>query len=213
MSDPSQPAGWVVVVPVRPAGKSRLAASPEFARAIALDTIEAALAARSVAEVVVPTADAVLASELHGFAPRAAGSRGAALRVVVEADAAGISAAIARALEGVGVGAARAVLLGDVPALRPDDLDAALALAASHDRAFVRDVEGDGTTLVTASGGCDLRSAFGVDSAAHHAALGLADLAVPAASTLRRDVDTPAQLAAAAELGLGPRTRAVLAAG
>src|SRR3546814_10618148 len=55
-------------------------------------------------------------------------------------------------------------------------------------------------------------SAFGEDSAQRHRLLGCTDLDLPADSTLRRDVDTPAQLEAAASLGLGPRTSALVSA-
>ncbi|HWR85387.1 MAG TPA: 2-phospho-L-lactate guanylyltransferase, partial [Rhodoglobus sp.] len=94
--------------------------------------------------------------------------------------------------------------LGDLPALRPRDLDAALEAAAGHPRAFVPDAEGDGTTLVTAVDG-KLVTAFGPGSAAAHERLGLVRLDLD--STVRRDVDDPGQLAAARALGLGPRTR------
>jgi 2-phospho-L-lactate guanylyltransferase len=55
-------------------------------------------------------------------------------------------------------------------------------------------------------------SAFGAGSLARHAALGCVALAIPDAPTLRRDVDTVDQLEAAAVLGLGPRTSAVVGA-
>ncbi len=55
-------------------------------------------------------------------------------------------------------------------------------------------------------------SSFGDGSFARHVALGCAPLEIPDASTLRRDVDTAAQLEAARALGLGPRTAALLRA-
>lgn len=185
---------WTVVVPVKPpaAGKSRLRATAALAQAIALDTVQAAAEAGSVGEVVVVTAD-------RGFS--VAAGRIPGVRVVLEARPAGIAAAIAAGL--AGVAGPRAALLGDLPALRPVDLDAALALAAAHERAFVPDAEGDGTTLVTALG--ELVSAFGPGSAAAHERLGLHRLELD--STVRRDVDSPEQLAAARALGLGPRSR------
>jgi 2-phospho-L-lactate guanylyltransferase len=42
--------------------------------------------------------------------------------------------------------------------------------------------------------------------------LGCVPLSIPDASTLRRDVDTAGQLAAAEQLGLGRRTAALLGA-
>jgi 2-phospho-L-lactate guanylyltransferase len=74
----------------------------------------------------------------------------------------------------------------------------------------VPDAEGTGSTLVTARPGVAWAAAFGAGSFARHTALGCAPLPVPAASTLRRDVDTAEQLADAAALGLGPRTTALL---
>jgi 2-phospho-L-lactate guanylyltransferase len=192
---------WVLVVPVRPAGKSRLGVTPEFARAIALDTIAAAAEATLVKAVLVVTSDATLAEALR---------TDAAVHVVPEPESRGIGTAIARALEGTDVAAPRAVLLGDLPALDPADLDAALTLAGGVARAFVADEEGTGTSLVTADAGVELIAAFGADSAARHRELGLAELTIVSGSTLRRDVDTPEQLEAAAALGLGPRTRALL---
>jgi 2-phospho-L-lactate/phosphoenolpyruvate guanylyltransferase len=75
-------------------------------------------------------------------------------------------------------------------------------------RAFVADAAGTGTTLVAAPPGVDLDPRFGDRSAARHAAAGARPL-VGDWPTLRRDVDTVDDLAAAAELGLGPYTCAV----
>lgn len=118
---------------------------------------------------------------------------------------------------GAGAGSAEvavAVLLGDVPALRPDDLDRALQVAARHPLAFVPDAEGTGTTLATARGGEQLTAHFGQDSAARHAAAGFADLAAAhpgaIATGLRRDVDTAEELREAVAFGVGERTSAVL---
>lgn len=183
---------WTVVIPVKApsTAKSRLGAGPEVAAAIALDTVEAASRAASVGEVVVVTTDASFPG-LPG------------VRLVLEPEARGIAAAIAAGL--TGIDGARAVLLGDLPALRPEDLDAALALAAREHRSYVADAEGTGTTLVTATAGVELLSAFGRGSAARHAALGLSKLPVDG-STVTRDVDDLSQLRAAERLGLGPRT-------
>lgn len=200
---------WVVVVPVKPAarGKSRLEVSGvdrvALARAIALDTIAAAAACDLVAQVVVVTDDAALARESASIP---------ALRYVPEGDARGLDAAVATGVAAVDPNdrMPRAALLGDVPALRPADLAAALRVAASVPRAVVADAEGTGSTLVTAAAGVSWASSFGDGSLARHVALGCTPLEIPDASTLRRDVDTAAQLEAAASLGLGPRTAALL---
>jgi 2-phospho-L-lactate guanylyltransferase len=104
----------------------------------------------------------------------------------------------------------RAALLGDLPALRPADLAAALVAAASVNRGVVADAEGTGSTLVTAGAGVDWASSFGDGSFARHVALGCVPLDVADGSTLRRDVDTARQLEAAVLLGLGPRTTRLL---
>lgn len=197
--------GWVVVVPLKPAavGKSRLRdVDEQLVRAIGLDTVAAASAAASVARVIVVTSDAATA---------AAAASLPGVEVLPEPDPSGLNAAIA-AGAGSAPDAPRAALLGDLPALRPGDLDAALAAAASVDRGVVPDAEGTGSTLVTSRAGIAWQSAFGPDSLARHTALGCAVLPVPAASTLRRDVDTAEQLADAATLGLGPRTAALVSA-
>jgi 2-phospho-L-lactate guanylyltransferase len=99
-----------------------------------------------------------------------------------------------------------AALVGDLPALRADDLAAALAEAAAHPRAFVADAAGTGTTLVTARPGVSLRPAFGPGSAVRHAADAVA---IDARPGLRADVDTVDDLARARLLGLGRSTRLI----
>ncbi|MGN6327230.1 2-phospho-L-lactate guanylyltransferase [Pseudolysinimonas sp.] len=188
---------WTLIVPVKPAdiGKSRLGAEPGLVRAIALDTIDAALATPRVGRVLVVTSDRTLATEAE---------------IVAEVAPRGLRAAIATGLATAGHDAPRAVLLGDLPALRPEDLEEALRRAAAVPTGFVADREGTGTTLVTAQAGIELRHAFGPESARRHRELALAELVLPAGSTVPLDVDTPEQLAATA--GLGPRTAAELAA-
>jgi 2-phospho-L-lactate guanylyltransferase len=101
-----------------------------------------------------------------------------------------------------------AAMLGDLPCLVPGDLEQ--ALASVQDNGFVADSGGTGTTLVAVHDATSFTPHFGVGSRAAHLAAGLTEvtLAVP---TLRRDVDTAEDLAAAERLGLGPRTTGVLA--
>jgi len=200
-----------LIIPVRdPASaKSRLAVGDDpaaharraaLAAAIALDTVTAARAAREVGEVIVV---GTLASALEGV--RVLDDPGYGLLVAVGAGLAAADAA-----------APTAVLLGDLPALQPADLDAALVAASEHHWAFVPDAEGTGTTLVTAAAGLPHALRFGEGSAEQHRDAGYVELEVPERSGLRRDIDTPAQLAALAELAaagavlLGPRTAALL---
>jgi 2-phospho-L-lactate guanylyltransferase len=200
----------VVVVPVKPSAraKSRLEVDgvdrAGLARAIALDTLAAVSACELVVQVVVVTDDATLAREAAVIP---------ALRFVPEGESRGLDAAIATGMAAVDPNGRlpRAALLGDLPALRPADLGEALRAAASVDRAVVADAEGTGSTLVTSLPGVAWASSFGDGSFARHSAAGCTPLEIPDASTLRRDVDTAEQLAAAVRLGVGPRTAGALA--
>lgn len=196
---------WAVVVPVKrlAAAKTRLRGSlagvphTQLVLALAQDTVRGALACPVVAEVLVVTDDPA--------ASAAVARLGAA--VVPDQPDAGLNAAI-------GYGAARlarpgrgvAAVTADLPALRPDELAAALRAAAR--RSFVPDAAGTGTTLLAAPPGVGLDPRFGPDSAGRHAASGARRLDGHWPS-LRRDVDTGADLAEAAALGLGPHTAAV----
>jgi 2-phospho-L-lactate/phosphoenolpyruvate guanylyltransferase len=202
---------WSVVLPVKggAAAKSRLEPAPvdrlSLARAIALDVVAAVVACRRVARAVVVGDDPVVAA-----AVRALGGE-----VLTESrPGAGLLAAVGDGASHAGSGPV-AVLLADVPALRPEDLAAALdeaaaALATGPAEAFVPDARGEGTVLLAALVPGALRPRFGPASAAAHAAQGAVPVGLGLAR-LRRDVDDPADLAAAAGLGLGPRTRDALA--
>jgi 2-phospho-L-lactate guanylyltransferase len=176
---------WTVVIPVKPAaiGKSRLGLGPDVARAIALDTVAAVVACDAVTRVIVVTADAA-------FHPPGA-------ELLPEHTPSGIDAAVAAGAALAGIGTARAALLGDLPSLVPEQLAAALVAAARHPRSFVPDHDGTGTTLVTATPGAELLTAFGPGSAAKHRGLGLVELSLPPDSSVRFDVDTVEQLDAA----------------
>ncbi|RVW11211.1 2-phospho-L-lactate guanylyltransferase [Prescottella agglutinans] len=101
-------------------------------------------------------------------------------------------------------------LQADLPALRADELLDALATARRAGRAIVVDHTGTGTAALFACGpGTTLDPRFGSDSAARHIASGAQALDGDWPG-LRQDVDTIADLTAAARLGLGPTTLAVL---
>jgi 2-phospho-L-lactate/phosphoenolpyruvate guanylyltransferase len=204
---------WTVVVPVKglPAAKSRLHdatdsddAHRRLTEAIRADTLAAAAAGTSVARVVIVTDDERLARQ-DGIAE-------VATHVVLQGRP-GLNAALAEAAD---VAAACwpedgvALLVGDLPALRPGDLDATLEAAAGTDRALVADADGAGTTLLTARPGVRLDPQFGPGSASRHA---VTATALPAAAGLRRDVDTADDLRTAQGLGLGPATAAALELG
>ena len=180
-----------IIIPVRggASAKSRLGGPlrAQLARAMALDTIEAAL---EVGPVIVVT-DETMRLDVEAIGARTVPDPGT-----------GLNRAIAQGLAVAPPGAS-AVLLGDVPGLDPDELRAALAEAAAHDRAMVADADGDGTVLLVATQH-DL--AFGPNSRALHAARGYVELTTPW-PTLRRAVDLPEHLLAMAR---GRRTLELL---
>jgi 2-phospho-L-lactate guanylyltransferase len=73
----------------------------------------------------------------------------------------------------------------------------------------VPDAAGTGTTFLVAAPGTPLEPRFGVGSADRHEASGARRL-IGDWPGLRRDVDTPADLRAAIELGAGPSTSSVV---
>ena len=200
---------WSVVVPVKRLrlAKSRLYAvgrprpeHEELALSLALDTVAAALAAAAVERVVVVTDDP---------AARQALETAGALVLPDEPDA-GLNPALAHGAAAAMRRSPRdgvALLSADLPALRPAELDAALAAAADHDAAFVADTSGFGTTLLAIAPGHLVTPRYGRASAAAHRAAGAVELTGDW-PTLRNDVDTAADLRTAAELGLGPATSA-----
>ncbi|WP_435744578.1 2-phospho-L-lactate guanylyltransferase [Nocardioides sp. SYSU DS0663] len=200
---------FVAVVPVKPParGKSRLGDLGDgqrrrLAAAFALDTVAACLAARSVEAVLVATDDARFSAELR--------AQGCA--AVPDGDTNDLNSALCQA-------AAEArrrwpelqpvALCADLPALRPEDLDAALASLVPGGPSFVVDAEGVGTTLYTAPYD-QFDPQFGSGSAHAHLVGGALELrgALP---SLRHDVDDLAGLRAAAELGLGQHTAPLVA--
>lgn len=192
---------WHVVVPVKDTskGKSRLApagvARTRLSRAIADDTVSAAVGAVGADRVWLVTSDPGLALDWS--------KAGVA---VMPDPGGGLNAAIAAGLALVPADAPRAALLGDLPCLTPPDLVTALAAAEGLDDWFVPDAEGTGTVL---RGGRSFVPRFGPGSAAAHAGHGALrlDLDLP---RLRRDVDDTESLADAVRLGLGSATSKVL---
>jgi 2-phospho-L-lactate guanylyltransferase len=204
---------WSLVVPVKllAQAKSRLTgladdSRPKIALAMAADTISAAVAAETVAAVLVVTDDpevSDIAAEVGAI-------------VLADAPRAGLNEALAHGAEYSGrrwPDRGRAGLAGDLPALKPRELTAALAAAARVAEAFVPDFEGTGTTLYAATPGAPFLPRFGPASRDRHLGAGAVELGTGQLTGLRRDVDTIEDLRAAARIGLGPRTLALIAAG
>lgn len=202
---------FVAVVPVKPParGKSRLhpVATTDRARlaaGFALDTVAACRATPAVTGVLAVTDDAVFATELAE----------AGCEVVPDGVAGDLNESLRLgALEAVRrwPGAVPVAVCADLPALRPEDLEEALAAWSAGSRApgFVGDTEGTGTTLYVARAQ-DFAPSFGAGSRVAHLSGGAVEIRgdLP---TLRRDVDDVADLAGAVRLGLGPRTHRVAA--
>jgi 2-phospho-L-lactate guanylyltransferase len=191
-----------LVVPVKTLerAKTRLVGTrldrPALALAFALDTISAALPA--VRRVLAVTSDPSVVAELR------------TLGVESIPGPEGLNESLRHGfavLRSRDPGSVIGALQADLPALRTTDLAAALATADG--RSFCPDRQGTGTTLLLSSPGGDLAPAFGVGSAAAHAASGATPLLGPWPS-LRHDVDTADDLRLAADLGLGPRTAATV---
>jgi 2-phospho-L-lactate guanylyltransferase len=200
-------ADWTAVIPVKrlSAAKSRLrgavadARHEELALAMVRDTVAAVLACPRVSEVLVVTDDPAAVAAVAALGARA----------VPDRPGAGLNAAMRLGADLVaGLSRRRAVLAGDLPALRPDELGAALA-GAGTGRSFVADAAGTGTVLLTAGVGTPLDPRFGVGSAEAHAASGARPL-IGEWPGLRQDVDTADDLWTVLALGAGEHTCGLL---
>lgn len=210
MSGSAPRGGWLVVVPVKALdlAKSRLSTRTaghrrSLALAFALDTLAAALACAEVDGVLV-VADAEVREAVTALGADWLPDPGAGLNAAVSAGAAHL-----------GSGRPMAALVGDLPALRPEELALALHHARSIDRGLVADAAGIGTTLLTSADGSGIDPRFGARSRAAHRAAGAVELdgAPGSYAGLRRDVDTEVELWDALRLGVGPATAAALAQG
>lgn len=172
--------------------------------ALLVDTVTAAAGAEGVRRVLVVCEDTRVPRALRGTGAECVDERG--LPGLNAALSFGADVLRARDRHAV-VGALQA----DLPALRSVELAKAIAQAHGR-RAFCADRAGTGTTLLLAAPGGPLDPRFGPGSAAAHAAGGA--VAVGAGlDSLRCDVDTAADLAAATDLGLGPRTASLTGSG
>ncbi|MEU8963430.1 2-phospho-L-lactate guanylyltransferase [Streptomyces sp. NPDC048491] len=200
-------------MPLKPLAlaKSRLAAAvgdelrPRLALAFARDTVTAALACPAVRDVAVVTDDRLAGAELAALGAR----------VVPDSPGAGLNAALAHGAHRVRARRAAlpvAALNADLPALRPAELGRVLAAAGAFPRAFLADAAGIGTTFLSALPRKDLDPFFGGPSRTAHSASGAIEILLADVDTVRRDVDTGADLRTALALGVGPSTTALLGA-
>ncbi len=195
----------------------------DLALAIAADCLAACTAALPPGHVFVVSSDRQVRALAGKYGAVLVADPGAGLNAAVTAGVAaagtagatrGAAAAPAglAAVAGLGEPTPVAVLLADLPSVRPDDVVQALTAAAAHDRAVVPDASGEGTVVLSAKDGRRLVPRFGPGSAARHAAYGHVRLELDL-PRLRTDVDDDVALAAAIRLGVGAATRAVLQSG
>jgi 2-phospho-L-lactate/phosphoenolpyruvate guanylyltransferase len=203
---------WTIIIPVKNTrvAKTRLTGfSPPVRSALALafvlDSATAALSCRDVGEVLAVTNDEDAAVALTRIG----------VRVLPDAPDAGLNAAVEYGVSTIrhkDPQACVAAMLGDLPALQGQTLEAAFAAAVAHPRWLVADADGTGTTLLAASDGAALGASFGARSREAHRRSGAIDLVAPDLPRLRRDVDTEQHLLEAVALGVGAHTSTALAA-
>jgi 2-phospho-L-lactate guanylyltransferase len=200
-----------VLIPIKQLdeSKSRLAGAaqppsrhPELVRALQLDTIAAVAEARDLGTVI---------AGIYLVTDQPPEPLPFELTVLPDPGG-GLNAALARAAHELhaehrqdGV----AAMVADLPALRPDELLAALTTAEQFGRAFVPDLVGSGTTLLTVGPGRALEPQFGPDSARRHRASGATELV--AGDSLRCDVDTAADQPRCLQHGRGAHTARMVA--
>lgn len=211
MSTPPPQHRYGIIVPVKPpsVAKSRLlgmgdAMRRELVVAFAVDTVNAAMASPLVDAVLAVTDDHEFARELSGLGAH----------VIPDGTADDLNASLSEAAAevhrrwpGLRIGA----LCADLPALRTDELTRALGEVPTDRAMFVADTEGVGTTFLVAPVLELFLPHFGPESRREHLDTGAAELDLADVHTLRRDVDTPADLAEAIGLGVGTRTSMVTA--
>lgn len=214
--------GLIIAVKLLPAAKTRLSTSfdaqarERLVLAMLADTLCAARDAAAIGSLTVVTPDPTVAAAARGLGaevlddPTEAGHPDP-LNHAICAAAEAHGAAIGTNFGGDSAGTAPnlVVLQGDLPVLRTAELERALAAARAHPRSFVADRHGDGTAALFAFG-VPLRPRFGPDSARRHRDDGAVELhgAWPG---LRCDIDTPADLAHARQLGWGAATGSAVA--
>lgn len=199
----------VAIIPVKrlSEAKSRLdvpaRTRQRLALGFALDTINTVIASRAFHCVLVVTHDPRIRCAL----------RTSRVVTIDEGRSAGLDAAIdvgRRRVHAHAPGSPTVVVPADLPCMRGPDLAAAVLASSGRPATFVRDVAGDGTTLLLRRADAAVDSHYGLGSALRHAQAGATELC-DVAPGVRHDVDTLEDLFAAERLGVGPVTRQILA--
>jgi 2-phospho-L-lactate guanylyltransferase len=193
-----------VIVPVKRLGaaKSRTGLPSVEREELALDlmarTVTAALAATSVARVIVVAGDQTVAEAALALGAQA----------VAEPAEAGLNGAIAAGRQwtrGAYPEEDIAIVVGDLADLAADDLDTVIAEFHRSGAVIVPDHLGTGTTMLVHDRGGAPALLFGSDSAARHEAAGYRRFeAAPVGA--RHDVDSPADVEGLGSPGLSRST-------
>jgi 2-phospho-L-lactate guanylyltransferase len=200
--------GFRVLIPVQrldvalPRMKVAVPQRRDLALAFARDTVDATLKCSEVSEVVVITADSAVADALMGFG----------VTVTRPVEQCSIESAVIAAHHDHDERDARptAVLMGDLPALMPAELGAALRrVTETTPSVYCQDMLAGGTTFFASARGA-FAPVLGPRSAARNASTGAMQIGNDLPG-LRRDVDTLEDLKRANDLGVGMRTSQVLA--
>ena len=201
---------WTALVPVKASAlaKSRLDSDPttraRLSAAFLTDVLAAIAATPGIGQTLVVTDD----DELHR---RVDGS----VRIH-RTRAQGLNPELSEGLQLLANRPA-VVIAADLPCLTLESLSAILRLADGHERSFVTDAQGLGTTMLLAKDASACVPMFGRRSHARHAHAGYLELQADTTGSaalmtrVRRDVDTALDLWDAVRIGVGPATAAVLA--
>ncbi len=199
---------FAALVPIKRVarGKSRLgelgdAARQRLVMAFALDTVTALLESRAIALVVAVTDDVEVAVACRALGATAIPDGGDDLNdTLVQA-----AAEVARREPALRIMA----VVADLPGLDAATVDQMAGLLTEGPTGFVPDASGTGTTAYLATSYGDFSPQFGPGSAVAHSSSGAQELALPAESTARQDIDTPQDLEQA-RTRLGAHTRLAL---
>ena len=200
---------WSAIVPVKAStsAKSRLETNAawrtELSRAFLSDALHALVGSSQIQRIIVVTDDTGLQGQLDPSIE---------LNFVASA---GLNEDITSGIDLVSHTPV-AVITGDLPCLTSPAIDSVLQLAGEHQRSFVSDAQGLGTTMLLSQDPKNCQPMFGFRSHAKHAQAGYHelmsdDLDINALLIrARRDVDTAIDLWDARRIGVGPATSALL---
>ncbi len=194
--------GWRILIPVKQLklAKTRTGLNADERKSLSLAMLRDVLAAvkqtREVAEVIICTSDPQVRDACPEDTSWLTSGRG------------GLNSDIAETLAAVSMdapGRPSAVVVADLPCLRPDDLGTVLSLAVRQPPDLVSSCDG-GTTILAAWQPHRLKTQFGEGSAREHTRC-YRDVSSHIGIGNRLDIDTLEALLRGHLVGLGPRTQ------